>query len=176
MNHVFPCHACLLFAHVPKLVLPRWLSGTASASRAGVTRIEPCFRRSSQSSHVKFVLLVSIWHYRFEAWTGLPDVSTLTIIKYEGSRPEWCFSSMIYSRDTPFWSETLARASKFYLLCLYQCGSTYNCLRRSIPMMHFAYCRGEKQLRKNQEPAVPFAQHVHLGFSLSRCGWLDLKH
>ena len=27
--------------------------------------------------------------------------------KIEGSRPEWCISSMIYSRDTPFWSETL---------------------------------------------------------------------
>ena len=26
---------------------------------------------------------------------------------FEGSRPEWCISSMIYSRDTPFWSETL---------------------------------------------------------------------
>ena len=25
----------------------------------------------------------------------------------EGSWPEWCISSMIYSRDTPFWSETL---------------------------------------------------------------------
>ena len=25
----------------------------------------------------------------------------------EGSRPEWCISSIIYSRDTPFWSETL---------------------------------------------------------------------
>ena len=24
----------------------------------------------------------------------------------EGSRPEWCISSMIYSRDTPFWSES----------------------------------------------------------------------
>ena len=24
----------------------------------------------------------------------------------EGSGPEWCISSMIYSRDTPFWSET----------------------------------------------------------------------
>ena len=27
--------------------------------------------------------------------------------KFEGSRPEWRISSMIYSRDTPFWSETL---------------------------------------------------------------------
>ena len=26
---------------------------------------------------------------------------------FEGSRPEWCISSMIYSRDTPFWSGTL---------------------------------------------------------------------
>ena len=25
----------------------------------------------------------------------------------KGSRPEWCISSMIYSRDTPFWLETL---------------------------------------------------------------------
>ena len=25
----------------------------------------------------------------------------------EGPRPEWCISSMIYSRDTPFWLETL---------------------------------------------------------------------
>ena len=27
--------------------------------------------------------------------------------KFEGSRPEWCISSMIYSRDTLFWSGTL---------------------------------------------------------------------
>ena len=32
------------------------------------------------------------------------DCLTLYI---EGSRPEWCISSMIYSRDTPFWSGTL---------------------------------------------------------------------
>ena len=25
------------------------------------------------------------------------------INKIEGSQPEWCISSMIYSRDTPFW-------------------------------------------------------------------------
>ena len=25
----------------------------------------------------------------------------------ESFQPEWCISSMIYSRDTPFWSETL---------------------------------------------------------------------
>ena len=25
----------------------------------------------------------------------------------EGSRPEWCISSKMYSRDTPFWLETL---------------------------------------------------------------------
>ena len=26
---------------------------------------------------------------------------------FEGSRPEWCISSMIYGRDTPFWLDTL---------------------------------------------------------------------
>ena len=30
-----------------------------------------------------------------------------TGVHIEGSRSEWCVSSMIYSRDTPFWSETL---------------------------------------------------------------------
>ena len=29
----------------------------------------------------------------------------------EGSRPEWCIPSMIYSRDTPFWSGTLEMAA-----------------------------------------------------------------
>ena len=29
------------------------------------------------------------------------------MLYFEGSRPEWCISSMIYSRDTPFWSGTL---------------------------------------------------------------------
>ena len=28
-------------------------------------------------------------------------------VHIEGSRPEWCISSMIYSRDRPFWSGTL---------------------------------------------------------------------
>ena len=32
---------------------------------------------------------------------------SLTWTKIEGSRPEWCISSMIYSTDTPFWSGTL---------------------------------------------------------------------
>ena len=45
--------------------------------------------------------------------TGVPlmcccDVSVLQDSKkFEGSQPEWCISSKIYSRDTPFWSETL---------------------------------------------------------------------
>ena len=33
--------------------------------------------------------------------------SILTALYIEGFRPEWCISSMIYSRDTPFWSGTL---------------------------------------------------------------------
>ena len=32
----------------------------------------------------------------------------LLLFQYiEGSRPEWCVSSMVYSRNTPFWSGTL---------------------------------------------------------------------
>ena len=40
------------------------------------------------------------------------------VLEFEGSRPEWCISSMIYSGDTPFWSETLdiyTRYSSVYL-------------------------------------------------------------
>ena len=29
------------------------------------------------------------------------------LVHFEGSRPEWGISSMMYSRDTPFWLETL---------------------------------------------------------------------
>ena len=39
-----------------------------------------------------------------------PDEKELAFLihaKIEGSRPEWCISSMINSRDTPFWSGTL---------------------------------------------------------------------
>ena len=34
-------------------------------------------------------------------------INTHQKVHIEGSRPEWCISSMIYSRDTPFWSGTL---------------------------------------------------------------------
>ena len=33
-------------------------------------------------------------------------------LHFEGSRPEWCMSSMIYSTDIPFWSETLDLSNK----------------------------------------------------------------
>ena len=39
------------------------------------------------------------------AWKKLPKKGHFAHI--EGSRPKWCISSMIYSRDTPFWSGTL---------------------------------------------------------------------
>ena len=35
------------------------------------------------------------------------QVDILLVSYIECSRPEWCVSSMIYSRDTPFWLETL---------------------------------------------------------------------
>ena len=38
-------------------------------------------------------------------------------VQIESSRPEWCISSMIYSRDTPFWLETLGMGfSENYLM------------------------------------------------------------
>ena len=56
-----------------------------------------------------------IWQKRFpEDKLSHPDMRLQFIIKVaeqlcleqiKGSRPEWCISSMIYSRDTPFWSE-----------------------------------------------------------------------
>ena len=40
-----------------------------------------------------------------EGWRKVVNASYMPI--YQGSRPDWCISSMIYSRDTPFWSGTL---------------------------------------------------------------------
>ena len=37
----------------------------------------------------------------------LRSAITTNNLHSEGSRPEWCISSMIYSRDVPFWSGTL---------------------------------------------------------------------
>ena len=39
-------------------------------------------------------------------------VTENTSLNIEGSRPEWCISSLIYSRDTQFWSETLSMVAK----------------------------------------------------------------
>ena len=35
------------------------------------------------------------------------DLILILTTKFEGSRPEWCVSNIIYSRDRPFWLETL---------------------------------------------------------------------
>ena len=37
----------------------------------------------------------------------VPDQTGLSLLYIEGSRPEWCISSVIYSRDPPFWLGTL---------------------------------------------------------------------
>ena len=42
-------------------------------------------------------------------------------VHIKGSRPEWCISSMIYSRDTPFWSETLDMRCAWIDVYLYMC-------------------------------------------------------
>ena len=39
-------------------------------------------------------------------WTTLYNFE-FRLFHFEGPQPEWCISSMIYSRDIPFWSETL---------------------------------------------------------------------
>ena len=42
-------------------------------------------------------------------YKGTAQLLSLTELQlhFEGFRPEWCISNMIYSGDTPFWSETL---------------------------------------------------------------------
>ena len=50
-------------------------------------------------------------------------LSILWFTQYiEGSRPEWCISSTIYSQDTPFWSETLDM-TLFYIQKIYRTSS-----------------------------------------------------
>ena len=39
--------------------------------------------------------------------SGLLVSQSVRYLYFEGSWPEWCISSMIYSRDIPFWLETL---------------------------------------------------------------------
>ena len=50
----------------------------------------------------------------FLACHRLQSLYIFTIICF--TRPEWCISSMIYSRDTPFWSETLDIVHFYYYL------------------------------------------------------------
>ena len=58
-----------------------------------------------------------------EAWSAalqadsLPQANKAVVMgdsNIQGSQPEWCSSSIIYSTDTPFWSETLG-------LCCWLC-------------------------------------------------------
>ena len=65
------------------------------------------------------VLRILPWHNQGKQDSiPTPKADTLTPDHYGfeenfgGSQPEWCISSMIYSRDTPIWSETL----EFYTL------------------------------------------------------------
>ena len=49
------------------------------------------------------------WHIQFDFCLKLVNELTKNTrnVYFEGSRPEWCISSMIYSGDAPFWSGTL---------------------------------------------------------------------
>ena len=42
-----------------------------------------------------------------ETILAIPLFSRITFYKVEGSQSKWFISSMLYSTDTPFWSETL---------------------------------------------------------------------
>ena len=46
----------------------------------------------------------NLWPYYI---SRVPNQNGVSLLYIEGSQPEWCISSMMYSRDTPFWSETL---------------------------------------------------------------------
>ena len=56
------------------------------------------------------ICLLVGWLQHFPATCTLQSLELLKKkkrVNIEGSRPEWCISSMIYSRDIPFWSEIL---------------------------------------------------------------------
>ena len=72
-----------------------------------------------------------------------------TMSVHEGSRPEWCISSVIYSRDTPFWYGTLvsgkAELQKYlspYLLELLLSGVSPFVCQPSCLLGRFSLCIG----------------------------------
>ena len=69
-------------------------------------------------SHDKMQLIVTSITIKRNELLSLVNVVLqfkIPCLEMEGSRPEWCISSMIYSRDTPFWSEfNLMRTRKLH--------------------------------------------------------------
>ena len=57
---------------------------------------------------------------------NLRDIAGNTEEQIEGSWPEWCISSMIYSRYTPFWSDTLEMLKLFGLVMTTDSSSVSN--------------------------------------------------
>ena len=64
----------------------------------------PAVYRVSGSVCADFGHLSSVLHLVVVVVVVVVFFCSLSYI--ESSRPEWCISSMMYSRDTPFWSET----------------------------------------------------------------------
>ena len=62
----------------------------------------PCLKQSLTST----ILYHFLWPW-LQLGVTLSAYSKTSRFDSEGSRPEWCISSMIYSRDTPFWSGIL---------------------------------------------------------------------
>ena len=67
---------------------------------------QSCVTTWKQCCRLISVFHVSVPHTPSVVWNN-PQTTYLFKLYIEGYRPEWCISSMIYSGDTPFWSETL---------------------------------------------------------------------
>ena len=64
---------------------------------------------------------------------------------FEGSRPEWYISSMLYSWDVPFWSGTLDLRPLMYHR--YLCQSVLKSSQRFMGMIHACVCGGGREGR-----------------------------
>ena len=97
---------------------PQWLSGRASASRAGDPRIEPCFLKCSHSSDLQIGILVA----------ALPGAGRSRVI----TRGGWLGVSVLRQGDIQ------SLICSFYLSVAER---TY-CVSRSVPEVHCACLLG----------------------------------
>ena len=95
------------------------------------------------------------------------EVASLCGTHIKGSRPEWCISNMIYSRDTPFWTETLDIRPYF---CHRLWTSPY-WLRRVCPhRCRQLLCSGAEHRDAGEDPPLYAALSYLPGGTVARCG------